>query len=324
MAMQRHTTHLVNPKRGRRKKSLKQKLHFGTRAERAAARRLLSRKRKRNSAKSRRKSRRNPGHLYSLGKLAAAANPASRKRKKRRVSKPMAQKKHRKRRRRSNPAARPRRRRRTNPPAVRRRRRRANPVVHHRRRRRPRVNRARRHHMRNPRMGGRIGSFIVQAGWTVAGAVGTRAATQLALGSKNDGPMGYVANAAAALILGTVVGKFFNKAAGTAVTVGGFVGIVLRGVQEFTNIGKVVNLQLQGMGDYPFAGMRGLRSYEPFDFFSPLASADARGTVTGAATPPAMIARVAESVMPHIPAGGGGMSGLRAGRSRYAGARVWG
>lgn len=193
-----------------------------------------------------------------------------------------------------------------------------------RRRRNPRRGyfAARRRHS-NPRGGGRIFGLLTKAGYTIGGAVGTRALTQAILGQQNSGMMGYAANAAAAFILGMAGGKIFGKDAGQFITIGGFVGIVMRLIQEFTQLGKVVNLQLSGLGDYSFAGVRGLGSFEPMDYFVPLASADSRGTVSAAATPPGMIARVAQSVMPAV-AANGGVSGLGRGKSRFSGSRYWG
>lgn len=181
---------------------------------------------------------------------------------------------------------------------------------------------ARRRRFSNPRGGGRIFGLMTKAAYTIGGAVGTRALTQAILGQQNQGMLGYAANAAAAFALGMAGGKFFGKDAGQFITIGGFVGIVMRLIQEFTQIGKVVNLQLSGLGDYGFAGVRGLGSFEPMDYFVPLASADSRGTVSAAATPPGMIARVAQSVMPAVAANG--VSGLGRGKSRFSGSRYWG
>jgi len=175
----------------------------------------------------------------------------------------------------------------------------------------------------NPSRGGRIVGLVTKATYTIGGAIGTRALTQAVLGSGNQGMMGYAANAVAAFLLGFAGGKLFGKDAGQFITIGGFVGIVMRAISEFTQIGKVVSLNLSGMGDYAFAGVsRGLGHFEPMDYFVPLASSDARGTISGGATPPAMIARVAQSVMP-APAAAG-MTGLGRGKSRYGGARYWG
>jgi hypothetical protein len=202
--------------------------------------------------------------------------------------------------------------------------RRSNPAPrrHRRRRNSRRGYFARRRRYSNPR-GGRIIGTMTKAAYVIGGAVGTRALTQAVLGGQNAGMMGYAANAAAAFILGMAGGKLFGKDAGQFITIGGFVGIVMRLIQEFTQIGKVVNLQLSGLGDYSFAGVRGLGHFEPMDYFVPLASADSRGTVSAAATPPAMISRVAQSVMPAV-AANGGVSGLGRGKSRYSGSRYWG
>jgi len=158
------------------------------------------------------------------------------------------------------------------------------------------------------------------AAYTVAGAVATRGLTQVVLGTANKGPMGYIANGAAALILGQVVGRFVNRPAGNAVMVGGFVSIVIRAVQEFTQFGKILNAQLSGLGDWSF----GLGAYEPTDFFSPLASGDPRGVVSGNVVIPDAVSRVARGVLPAVNGGNAGMGRLSMGRSHTSGSRYWG
>ena len=105
---------------------------------------------------------------------------------------------------------------------------------------------------RNPSAGvDKLGGLVTSAGWTLAGAVGTRAVTQALLGGKNTGVTGYVANAVAAVSLGYVVKRGTkNEKAGDMVTLGGFVGIVMRLLQDYTPIGAYVKTQLAGMGVY--------------------------------------------------------------------------
>lgn len=294
----------------RRKLTQKQKLAgFGGVRAKAAAKATRKRKtaapKKRAAAKSTRKPRkrkRNPGTLTSLG--LAAANPSTKRRKK---GKTTMKQKRRSTRRRVAQAYAPRRRRRSNPTPVRRRRRNAAP----RRRARRRVS--------NP-AGGRVGGLVVKAGWTIAGAVGTRAVTQIALGPKNSGPMGYLANAGVALGMGLLGRQAFGKAAGEMLTLGGFIGLVMRVIQEQTALGSAVSLGR--LGDAPFARLSGrLRGYQPMSFFSPLASADPTGQ-TAAAKPPAMLTDAVAALPPAV-SNGNGVSGLGMGRSRYGGARVW-
>lgn len=300
---------------GKRSKSAARAVRKPASRRRHAARSRAVSRRAPVSSVPRRRRRRNPGHLYTLGALAS--NPI-RKRKKR-GTKAMA----RKRRRRTNAVhrqrSRPRRRNTTVYVAAPRRRRR-NPARAVGRRRR------RRSFRRNPsvRTAGLMGLFQT-ATFTIIGAVGTRAATQAILGSANQGAIGYAANGGVALALGFLASKFLGRASGAAVTVGGFVGLVLRIVQEQTDIGKLVSLQLSGLssiGDYHYSSGRGLRGYEPMDFFTPLASAAPAGNpMSPASQPPAMLTSAVSSAL--AARGSNGVAGL-AGRSRFSGARVWG
>jgi hypothetical protein len=100
--------------------------------------------------------------------------------------------------------------------------------------------------------------------------VGTRAGTQAVLGARNTGPIGYIANGIAAVILGQLVGKGMkNQAAGRAVTLGGFLGVVARAIQEYTPFGQYVTgaFGTSGLGDW---GIRGLGDYTPSTFFQPM------------------------------------------------------
>lgn len=112
----------------------------------------------------------------------------------------------------------------------------------------------------NPRGSG-LTSMITSAGYLLAGAVGARAATQLVLGAKNVGAIGYAANLAASFVLGGLVGKVMkNKAAGKVIIQGGVMGTALRAIQDFTPLGSVVNANL---------GVAGIRGDIGVGFISP-------------------------------------------------------
>ena len=241
----RHRT-LVNPARKRRnpkrKMSAKQIKHFGTKAQKAALKRRKSsapkhRKRTANPRRApvkRRATRRRASHRKkNAGEIITLAlNPA---RTKKRSS--MARKRKKSTSRRRSRASH-----RKNP---------ATAVVHRRRRvgvkrRRGSGNRRR----GNPGLGvgGAVG-MVMKAGYLIAGAAGTRLLTQAVLGPKNAGPIGYIANAVVAFVLGPIVGKVLKKPdAGAMVTLGGFVGLTLRLISDFTPFGS--QLALAGMGDY--------------------------------------------------------------------------
>jgi hypothetical protein len=83
----------------------------------------------------------------------------------------------------------------------------------------------------------------------IGGAVASRYATQIALGGKNTGVIGYVGNAVAALLMGWAAKKFLKSPQlGVMVTIGGFTGLALRMLQDLTPIGNYINLSLQGAG----------------------------------------------------------------------------
>ena len=135
--------------------------------------------------------------------------------------------------------------------------RRSNPVMHYRRRRSRRH--GRRGRRRNPGAGlipARPLGMLTTGLYVLGGMVGTRAATQLALGSKNQGVLGYVGNAITAGVLGQLVGRGLLKSRQAAnwITIGGFAGIAARLLQDFTPVGRMLNLQLAGVGDWGMAG----------------------------------------------------------------------
>lgn len=163
-------------------------------------------------------------------------------------------------------------------------RRRANPAVSANPRRRY-ARRRNRYARRNPSAIKGVGGLFSTAVYTIFGAVGTRALTQMALGTRNQGVLGYGSNALAALVLGWAATKFGrNAAAGRAVTVGGFVGLTLRLIQDLTPIGRFVNLQLAGMGRL---GDTGLGMFLPQSYVDPklYAGADAQVLVPPAFRP---------------------------------------
>lgn len=135
------------------------------------------------------------------------------------------------------------------------------------------------------------------------GLVATRQIPQWVLGANNSSWVGYLANAATALVLGYLAHRFMGKEAGGAVLIGGGLYTVNRILQEQVSpIGKV--LSLTGLGD-PMA----LSGIGPGYFPLPV-PLDSNGN----AVIPAEI-----RALPAAPAGG--MKGLDAGsrfRSRFA------
>lgn len=194
-------------------------------------------KRHKARTRPRRVMRSNPGEILSL-----VANPATRRKGK------MAKAHRRRKRAASNPARRTRTRRRKAPNSARRHRRRSrmNPTRT--------VYRTRRHARRSRRNAGRSGGtgitgLFSNALWLVGGAVGTKMITQLVLGAKNTGIMGYIGNAVTAFGLSLLVGKLLkNPAAGKAVLSGGIVALVLRLLSDYTPLGQYTSAI--GMGDY--------------------------------------------------------------------------
>lgn len=287
MAVLVRTRRLANPVRrrakrrvnaGKKRMTLKQKLHFGTARQRAAAR-LSLRGRKANPShglsirktkkrlKKRghysapvaqslrrmaktRKRRKNIGEIVSIS--LAGLNPGRKRRRntgmakrRRRARRVVA---HRRRRRVMNPA--PRRRRRTRRVSSHRRRR--NPVmrmrINPRRRRRSAVRRVH-HRRRNPGIGGVSTGIVYKALGVIGGAIGSKYVTQLALGGNNTGYMGYAGNLVASIALGWAASKVTkNKELGTMVVIGGVAALTLRVLQDMTPLGNYVNLSLAGVG----------------------------------------------------------------------------
>lgn len=131
--------------------------------------------------------------------------------------------------------------------------RRSNPVARRRTRRRA-----------NPRQIQALG-MLRKAAMVSAGAIGTRLSVQAALGSKNTGATGIVANLVASLVLGGLVSSITKKRDdGHMVTIGGFAGTLLRMAQDSTPLGKQASLS--GVGDL---GIAGLGKYGPALYMHP-------------------------------------------------------
>lgn len=218
--------------------SLKQRLHFGSKRQRAAARASMKAKRKTNRAaahrartkpnpsrkrravarKARRRTTRrtNPGEIISL----TLGNPAQRRTKK--VAK--TSRKQRRAASRVNSAGR-RRAKRSNP-AGRRTRRRSNPA------------------------GFRMSELLVLGGGAVVGASVPKIASQAILGAKNSGVMGYAANLAGTGLLAWAANQFLprQRAFAVGILAGGVGQVIGRIIADYTQFGSYIN-QL-GMGDY--------------------------------------------------------------------------
>lgn len=258
---------LVNPARKRRRLSAKQIRYFGTKRQRAA----LGRKAKAPGRSGRRfPARTNAGHVVTFG----LGNPARRKETMKRKTQTA-------------------RRRRANPKITRRRARKNAALVYQRR--------PFRHKRRNPRFGG-VTNLFANSLYAVSGAVGTRLLTEAVLGSSNRGLLGYIGNAVTALVAGWGVGRLTrNRDASHWVTMGGFIGLTLRILQDVTPVGKFINLQLAGLGRHGDATLGALL---PSSFFTPELYS---GTGAEKWVPPAL--RPAPAPAP-APAGTNGLAGL--------------
>ena len=246
MAVSERTTLIHNPARGPRKRrnvarrmTLKQKLHFGSKRVRAAAKQALRARRhnatpkrhkvhrRRTQAAPRRKkaTRRNMGEVvYVLGANPAKSRKGNMAKSRRRSSQHRAGSRKQK-----NP-----------------------------RRRRHVMNVSRRRGARrNP--GGKVMGYVVRGAAVIAGAVGSKAATQLVLSSKNTGVMGYAGNAIATGILGFAAHKMFaDKTIAQMVIAGGIAQIIVRIMSDQTPYGSY--LSGAGVGDTRPTGISALRS----------------------------------------------------------------
>lgn len=275
----RNRVRFTNPKR----LTLKQKLHFGSKRQRAAAKVALSGHRRRSNLgkkkkgltvssmkalafggsyqrKQAAKQRRfmkygpkpKPKRESNIGEILTYRFPNPSNRKRRKVTN-MA-KSHRRRRRATNPSTRRRRvyRRRTNPtPFARahRRRRRNSPKVVVRYRNPNR----RRHYSRRRNPGGVTGMFGGRVG-KVLGVLGGATVTKLIsdrlpLGL-NTGFMGYISTAVVAILQGKLVGKVAKSPAlGDDMVIGGFTYLAIKVINDlFPSFGTALPFGLKGMG----------------------------------------------------------------------------
>ena len=274
MAFATRRTSVANPAHRKRKMSAKQIRIFGTKRQKAALRAKRVSHRKRSSPRA---VRRNFGEVVSLT-LGSAINPASKRRK------AMAKTK-RKHHRTTTTGRRHRRRSYAHNPA------------RHRARTRPNGRRNYRHHRRNP-MGAGWGAQITSALYIIAGAVGSRLATNAVLGTNNTGFLGYGANLAAGGILAWIAaGVLKNAQAAREVFSGAVVGVVLRLIADYTPFGQYTS-QL-GMGDYMVSNW-----VIPQRYTNALHSAQVQIPSGWAPT------TVIQSAAPPAGAAAGGMSGL--------------
>jgi hypothetical protein len=169
---------------------------------------------------------------------------------------------------------------------------------------------------RNPSIGGFSGSELFKLGIGAAGgAIGTRYLTQVILGDKNTGAMGYGANLAAAIGLAWAAAKFAGPDIAKGVAAGGISSLILRLWSE--KVSGTSPAVLSGyLGDLEFSS-DGLGAYIDSAFPLPTVSAQngnylsvpsayswgPAGAPTGAALAPGASAAPNVSVQPGNPAG---------------------
>lgn len=137
------------------------------------------------------------------------------------------------------------------------------------------------HRRRNAGVAGLTSGMLGQAVGVIAGAVGSKYITQLALGGNNTGLMGYAGNAIATVALGWGAKKVTkSEAFGNSVMVGGLVALVLRAINDNTAIGSFVNLSLAGAGK---GGDTGIGIIQDSSF--PLPQVPVAGSMTSFQTP---------------------------------------
>ncbi len=260
------TKTLVNPgkRKGKRRLTLAQKLHFGSKRQRVAAKLALSNKRhkkrtnppsiKRRVTKGSYKRRRHTRRISNVGEILTVSipgiNPGKRKGSKtmaRRHSKAKLIRKGTYRRRRRSVV---------NPYRARRRRRSVVNRGHRRRtRRNPSVvrtrtvyrNRGRRRTHRNPSRVGGSGTVMKIVG-TIGGAVVTGMVTKMLPSSLSTGVIGYITTAIVAVAQGKVAGKVFKSTAlGNNMVFGGFFMLALRVIGDmFPSLSPYIPFSLSG------------------------------------------------------------------------------
>lgn len=153
--------------------------------------------------------------------------------------------------------------------------------THSRRRKNPVYSMRKVHRRRNAGVAGLTSGMLGQAVGVIAGAVGSKYITQLALGGNNTGLMGYAGNAIATVALGWGAKKVTkSEAFGNSVMVGGLVALVLRAINDNTAIGSFVNLSLAGAGK---GGDTGIGIIQDSSF--PLPQVPVAGSMTSFQTP---------------------------------------
>lgn len=142
----------------------------------------------------------------------------------------------------------------------------SNPAARSRPRRKasnPSAYRRRRNGGSRASMGGAV-SLVTRGFWALLGLIITRQAAQMALGAKNTGAMGYLANGVAAFGASMLVGRMVGTDAGQSAGIGGGLYLINRVLSESTNpIAK--SLASSGLGDAQALGeiASPARSYFP-------------------------------------------------------------
>lgn len=315
---------LANPSSKRRTRSasgtkrrltLKQKLHFGTKRQRAAAKASLSRKRSGSGTTKRKTTRRRknaisraPRRVSNVGEIVAIGlNPGSPVRRRRRKTNrssnsTMAKRKRKTTRRRRAVAAAPRKR------VYRRRRRNPSTTATTRRRaygRRAPQRRTARRRRSNPGMLRGAGGMLV-SGLGVIGGAGVTAAISSRLPMQfNSGFVGYLVSSAIAVMQGSLAGKLLkNKPLGDKMTLGGFAYV---GLKILSDVAPELTAGLP-------IGLRGMGVLTSSSFYSP--QVNRANSMTRFMVPPAVSGAIASA---GIPANGMGAigRGRRIGRMAY-------
>lgn len=127
--------------------------------------------------------------------------------------------------------------------------------------RRKRPNPVRRHHQRNPSMGG-FGGKVVDYAFLIGGAVGSSLLAQAVLGASNTGVMGYGADLVAGGLLawGAKMLPATRKYA-ASIFGGSMVAVMLRAIRDYTPFGTY--LSQAGLGNW------GVGMYMPWNGVSP-------------------------------------------------------
>lgn len=168
---------------------------------------------------------------------------------------------------------------------------------------------------RNP-IAGFAGADLIKLGLGAAGgAVGTRYLTQVILGDKNTGVMGYGANIAAAVALAWAAAKFAGREVASGVAAGGLAAVILRLWSDKVS-GSSASALSGFLGDLEFSS-DGLGAYITSGFPLPTVSGGngnylsvpapyswgPAGAPAGAALAPQASQAPSVNVQPGIPAG---------------------